>query len=112
MKRCDSMTRSTSRITSSRIESNWRRRSSRGTARFVTGEAIIFSLRQLTWHDREDMKGIVRAGGTGSRLLPRTKITNKHLLPIYDKPMIYYPIQTLVDAGIDDIMIVTGGRSS
>jgi glucose-1-phosphate thymidylyltransferase len=58
------------------------------------------------------MKGIVLAGGTGSRLFPLTKITNKHLLPIYDKPMIYYPIQTLVEAGIDDIMIVTGGRSS
>ncbi len=58
------------------------------------------------------MKGIVLAGGTGSRLFPLTKITNKHLLPIYDKPMIYYPIQTLVDAGIHDIMIVTGGRSS
>ena len=56
------------------------------------------------------MKGIVLAGGTGSRLLPLTKVTNKHLLPIYDKPMIYYPIQTLVEAGIQDIMIVTGGR--
>jgi glucose-1-phosphate thymidylyltransferase len=58
------------------------------------------------------MKGIVLAGGTGSRLFPLTKITNKHLLPIYDRPMIYYPIQTLVDAGIRDIMIVTGGRNS
>jgi len=58
------------------------------------------------------MKGIVLAGGTGSRLFPLTKITNKHLLPIYDKPMIFYPIQTLVDAGIEDIMIVTGGRNS
>ena len=58
------------------------------------------------------MKGIVLAGGTGSRLFPLTKITNKHLLPIYDRPMIYYPIQTLVDAGIHDIMIVTGGRNS
>jgi len=58
------------------------------------------------------MKGIVLAGGTGSRLFPLTKITNKHLLPIYDRPMIYYPIRTLVDAGIEDIMVVTGGRNS
>lgn len=58
------------------------------------------------------MKGIILAGGTGSRLFPLTKITNKHLLPIYDRPMIYYPIQTLVDAGIEDIMVVTGGRHS
>uniref|UniRef100_Q01T68 glucose-1-phosphate thymidylyltransferase n=1 Tax=Solibacter usitatus (strain Ellin6076) TaxID=234267 RepID=Q01T68_SOLUE len=58
------------------------------------------------------MKGVVLAGGTGSRLFPLTKITNKHLLPIYDRPMIYYPIQTLVDAGIQEILIVTGGRNS
>jgi glucose-1-phosphate thymidylyltransferase len=58
------------------------------------------------------MKGIVLAGGTGSRLFPLTKITNKHLLPIYDRPMIYYPIQTLVDAGITEILVVTGGRNS
>ncbi|HYI94329.1 MAG TPA: sugar phosphate nucleotidyltransferase [Bryobacteraceae bacterium] len=58
------------------------------------------------------MKGVVLAGGTGSRLFPLTKITNKHLLPIYDKPMIYYPIQTLVDSGIHDILVVTGGRNS
>jgi len=58
------------------------------------------------------MKGIVLAGGTGSRLFPLTKITNKHLLPIHDKPMIYYPIQSLVDAGIRDLMVVTGGRNS
>ncbi len=56
------------------------------------------------------MKGVVLAGGLGSRLYPLTKITNKHLLPVYDKPMIYYPIQTLINAGIDDIMIVTGGN--
>lgn len=58
------------------------------------------------------MKGIILAGGLGSRLAPLTKITNKHLLPVYDKPMIYYPLQTLVDAGIDDIMIVTGGNNA
>jgi glucose-1-phosphate thymidylyltransferase len=58
------------------------------------------------------MKGVVLAGGTGSRLSPLTKITNKHLLPIYDKPMIYYPIQTLVEAGINEILLVTGGRNS
>jgi len=56
------------------------------------------------------MKGVVLAGGLGSRLFPLTKITNKHLLPVFDRPMIYYPIQTLINAGIDDIMIVTGGN--
>jgi len=54
------------------------------------------------------MKGIILAGGSGSRLFPLTRVANKHLLPVYDRPMIYYPIQTLVDAGIKDIMIVSG----
>ena len=58
------------------------------------------------------MKGIVLAGGLGTRLNPLTKVTNKHLLPVYDKPMIYYPIQTLVNAGIRDIMVVTGGNNA
>jgi len=56
------------------------------------------------------MKGVILAGGTGSRLYPLTKITNKHLLPVYDRPMIYYPIEALVKAGIRDILIVTGGN--
>ena len=58
------------------------------------------------------MKGVVLAGGLGSRLRPLTSVTNKHLLPVYNQPMIYYPIQTLVNAGITDIMIVTGGNSA
>lgn len=58
------------------------------------------------------MKGVVLAGGLGKRLHPLTKVTNKHLLPVYDKPMIYYPIETLLQAGIDDITIVTGGNSA
>jgi glucose-1-phosphate thymidylyltransferase len=58
------------------------------------------------------MKGVILAGGLGSRLYPLTKVTNKHLLPVYDKPMIYYPIQTLINGGIDDILIVTGGNSA
>jgi glucose-1-phosphate thymidylyltransferase len=58
------------------------------------------------------LKGVVLAGGLGSRLRPLTAVTNKHLLPVYNQPMIYYPIQTLVNAGITDIMIVTGGNSA
>lgn len=58
------------------------------------------------------MKGVILAGGLGSRLFPLTKITNKHLLPVYDQPMIYYPLRSLINAGIDDIMIVTGGNSA
>lgn len=58
------------------------------------------------------MKGVVLAGGLGSRLRPLTAVTNKHLLPVFNQPMIYFPIQTLVNAGITDIMIVTGGNSA
>src|SRR5271170_4107075 len=58
------------------------------------------------------MKGIVLAGGTGSRLNPLTKVTNKHLLPVYDKPMVYYPIQTLINAGIQEILLVTGRKNA
>jgi glucose-1-phosphate thymidylyltransferase len=58
------------------------------------------------------MKGVILAGGLGTRLFPLTKITNKHLLPVYDRPMIYYPIQQLVHAGVRDILIVTGGDSA
>lgn len=58
------------------------------------------------------MKGVILAGGLGARLFPLTKITNKHLLPVHDQPMIYYPIRTLINAGIEDIMIVTGGNAA
>lgn len=58
------------------------------------------------------MKGVVLAGGLGTRLRPLTSVTNKHLLPVYNQPMIFYPIQTLVNAGITDIMVVTGGSSA
>ena len=58
------------------------------------------------------MRGVVLAGGLGTRLLPLTKVTNKHLLPVYDRPMIYYPLQTLANAGIQEIMLVTGGNSA
>ena len=58
------------------------------------------------------MKGVILAGGLGTRLRPLTTVTNKHLLPVYDKPMIYYPLEALCRAGIRDIMIVTGGNSA
>lgn len=58
------------------------------------------------------MKGIILAGGLGTRLHPLTKVTNKHLLPVYHSPMIYYPLKTLINAGISDILIVTGGNSA
>src|SRR4030065_2780891 len=58
------------------------------------------------------MKGVVLAGGVGSRLYPLTKVTNKHLLPVYNEPMIYYPLRILVNAGIDEILIVTGGNNA
>jgi len=58
------------------------------------------------------MKGVILAGGTGSRLFPLTKVTNKHLLPIYDKPMIYYPLECMAKAGVEDVLLVTGGNNS
>ena len=58
------------------------------------------------------MKGVVLAGGLGTRLYPLTKVTNKHLLPVYDRPMIYYPLKTLVDVGITEVLLVTGGGNA
>lgn len=58
------------------------------------------------------IKGIILCGGTGSRLKPLTNVTNKHLLPVYDKPMIYYPIKNMVDSGIKDILLVCGGNAA
>jgi len=65
---------------------------------------------KMAKHDR--IRGVILAGGLGTRLHPLTDVTNKHLLPIYNKPMIYYPVQTLVSAGIEDILIVTGGNNA
>lgn len=59
-----------------------------------------------------NLKGVVLAGGMGTRLSPLTRVTNKHLLPIYDEPMVYYPIRSLVEAGVRDIMVVSGGESA
>ena len=58
------------------------------------------------------MKGVILAGGLGSRLNPLTKVTNKHLLPVYNKPMIFYPLETLVRGGVKDVLLVTGGQSA
>jgi glucose-1-phosphate thymidylyltransferase len=58
------------------------------------------------------MKGVILAGGTGSRLFPLTKVTNKHLLPVYDKPMIFYPIECMAKAGIEEVLLVTGGNNA
>jgi glucose-1-phosphate thymidylyltransferase len=55
------------------------------------------------------VKGVILAGGTGSRLAPLTRITNKHLLPLYDRPMVTYAVEALVEAGLDEVMLVTGG---
>jgi len=58
------------------------------------------------------MRGVILAGGTGSRLFPLTKVTNKHLLPVYDKPMIFYPIECMAKAGIEEVLLVTGGNNA
>ena len=58
------------------------------------------------------MKGIICAGGYGTRLKPMTEVTNKHLLPVYDRPMIYFPLATLRDAGVTDIMVITGPENA
>jgi glucose-1-phosphate thymidylyltransferase len=58
------------------------------------------------------MKGVILAGGTGSRLFPITKVTNKHLLPVYDKPMIYYPIECMAKSGVEEVLLVTGGNNA
>lgn len=58
------------------------------------------------------MKGVILGGGTGSRLFPITKVTNKHLLPVYNKPMIYYPLECMAKAGIEEVLLVTGGNNS
>ncbi|MBI5124261.1 MAG: NTP transferase domain-containing protein [Candidatus Omnitrophica bacterium] len=74
----------------------------------ITRRTVI--ARESRRDDRSNLKGIILAGGLGKRLYPLTRVSNKHLLPVYNKPMVYYPIQTLVSTGIKDILIVTGGN--
>ncbi|MCM8757905.1 MAG: sugar phosphate nucleotidyltransferase [Candidatus Omnitrophica bacterium] len=69
-------------------------------------------MEKIMGEDFSSLKGIILAGGLGKRLEPLTRVTNKHLLPVWNKPMIYYPISTLVEVGIKDIMIVTGGNNA
>ncbi len=80
--------------------------------RLVPRQRILVASAQGPAGETNDVKGIILAGGLGTRLHPLTKVTNKHLLPVYDRPMIYYPLQTLCDAGIHEVMIVTGGNSA
>lgn len=72
----------------------------------------VFNTSELDAHKYDFIvKGVITAGGLGTRLLPLTKVTNKHLLPVYDRPMIFYPLQTLVQAGISEVMVITGGKN-
>jgi glucose-1-phosphate thymidylyltransferase len=89
------------------------RRNDEGEAQSRSGAGQMDFLRshQISF-EGESMKGVILAGGLGSRLSPLTKITNKHLLPVHDRPMIYYPLQALINAGIRDILIVTGGNNA
>lgn len=82
-----------------------------GEQTVVMDAAEYERLRKRKIEDKEKIKGVILAGGTGTRLLPATKVTNKHLLPIYNKPMIYYPLETLSRAGIKEVIIVTGGNN-
>ena len=90
----------------------WFRSEHTRAIKFANNPRAFATIRNNPRPQETHMKGIVLAGGLGSRLNPLTKVTNKHLLPIYDKPMIYYPIQTLVNAGIQDILVVTGGKNA
>src|SRR5207253_9906852 len=94
----------------------WRGEKMRGVTRCRAHEmaVLVCNKRGFDFQVRrkDSMKGVVLAGGKGSRLYPLSRVTNKHLLPVYDRPMVFYPIQTLVDAGIKDIIIVTGGQNS
>jgi hypothetical protein len=71
---------------------------------------VVADERQPPRQEGGTLKGIILAGGTGSRLAPLTRVTNKHLLPVYDKPMVFYPLEALVSAGIDEVMVVTGAN--
>lgn len=80
--------------------------------KILSGKQDVSGPDKISGAAHNELRGVILAGGLGSRLSPLTRVTNKHLLPIYNRPMIYYPIQTLVDAGIKDILLVAGGNNA
>src|SRR4051812_46669255 len=95
-----------------RLESNGELQRSRRSCRNGIWSIRFWPTRKISFDHGAQMKGVILAGGTGSRLFPLTKVTNKHLLPVYDKPMIYYPLECMAKAGIDEVLLVTGGNNA
>ncbi len=86
----------------------WSVDSQPNTPYFSTWKSADLQWRMVA-SDRAKIKGVILAGGNGTRLLPMTRVTNKHLLPVYDRPMVFFPLQALVQSGIEEVMLITGG---